>query len=141
MRDARKFEMPHVGFGEEPVEQRPGLIQMPDENTDNEPDHGDVVAAAQQHWKHHIERHARPDEVIAHPLQRLQRAHARVRPNTGSPVPVPRSRVADVHVRRACDLQLGAIAVKVGVLRRLEVPGRAPQGSGPARSRRGSRSG
>ncbi len=104
MHDPVKFEMPHVGFGEEPVEQGPGLIQMTDENTDDEPNHGDVVAAAQQHRNHRIEWHAQLDVVIAHPLQRLQRTHARVGPDAGSPVPVPRSGVADVHVRRTRDV-------------------------------------
>jgi hypothetical protein len=88
------------------------------EDADDEADHGEVLAAVEERPDHVRKGHADPEELVANPLERLQRADAGIRTNGSSSVPAPHVRVPDVFLTSPSDLKFDSVAVELRLVDR-----------------------
>ena len=106
MDETSELLLPHERFGEVRVQQILGVFEVPNEETDDQPDHRKVLAAIEEYGHNGGDRTADGDQLVARALQGLEGAEARIRANCVPPVPAPNVLISDVALRLACDPEL-----------------------------------
>src|SRR4051794_16852000 len=108
--------MPREWFGKEWIQLRAGTFQVAHKEPDDQAWHGEVLAPLEQDCDEAIRGDVHGEQLIAEPLQRLQRTHARIGTDPRPAVPAPDVVVAHVRPRLPGDphLSTGRIDLLVG---------------------------
>jgi hypothetical protein len=116
MADACELKAPDHRLGEMAVQRTVGVFRVANERADDQADRREVLAVLEHDGDRCGRGEVRPDQLVAHLLQRSRRARAVTGTDAGGAVPEPDVVVSEAGPASPRDVEVCAVGVEVVIL-------------------------